>query len=707
MSEIYPYSSIDQDSHFGGHAQTPTSGADTLVPMEATTTLLAGLNTAQRTAAETVRGPLCILAGAGTGKTRTITHRIAYQVASGVARADQILAVTFTERAATELRARLAALGIGAPVRAATFHAAAWAQLRWFWPRVEGGPLPEVLTSKVGLLARTARRLGCEPRDLAAEIEWAKARRLDPERYASQARGHQAPVDSDLMAEIYARYETEKTARGAIDYEDMLLRMTVLLERPEIAVEVRGRYQFFTVDEFQDVNPAQWALLRGWLGDTDELCVVGDDDQTIFSFTGASSDYLTRFRRHFPRANIVTLTESYRSTPEILDLANRLLWTKPPARRKRLVARAQDAGPAPAFREFDDADAELDAVVARVSALTNEGVPPGEIAICYRINAQSEPFEEALRAAGLPYTVRGDGGFFDRPEIRQALVALRNAAGRPADDRPRRADRVAEQVLRNRLSWHPRREPAGEAARERWRNLGALLELCATITDERPETAFETLVEELDRRAAAGEETASAQGAVTLLTLHRAKGTEFDALFLVALEEGLLPISHARSQDEIEEERRLLYVGVTRARRHLWLSWARRRPGWRGAPQPRRPSRFLYNLGEGAPRSGAGAKNAPQRDGRATPQPRASETAEPEVVERLRAWRRARAQQDGVPAYVVFPDAALHELAARRPATVLQLRSVPGFGPKRVERYGTEMLRVLADTHVPDEHRGT
>ncbi|MGH8895658.1 MAG: UvrD-helicase domain-containing protein [Egibacteraceae bacterium] len=652
--------------------------------------LLADLNPAQRAAAEAVRGPVCILAGAGTGKTRTITYRIAHQVATGAARADQILAVTFTERAAAQLRGRLATLGIGAPIRAATFHAAAWAQLRWFWPRVDPGPLPEVLASKVGLLVRTARRLGCQPRDLATEIEWAKVRRLDPEAYAVQARTRRGPVDPDVMAEVYARYEAEKAAAGVIDYEDMLVRMAALLERPDVAEEVQARYRFFTVDEFQDVNPAQWALLRGWLGGSDELCVVGDDDQTIFSFTGASPGYLTGFRRHFPNAKVVTLTQSYRSTQEILDLANQVLWTKPLALRKRLVACVPHSGATPVFREFADADAEIRAVVGRARALIDDGVLAGEIAICYRINAQSEPFEEALRAARVPYVVRGDGGFFDRPEIRQALSALRAAAERgtapdPLLVRPKRADREVERVLRDRLSWHPRREPAGEAARERWRNLGALLEIAVAAVDEQPQLEFAALVADLARRAAAGHEATGDQ-AVTLLTLHRAKGTEFDALFLVALEEGLLPISHARSEDEIEEERRLLYVGVTRARRHLWLSWARSRPGWRGAPQPRRPSRFLYNLSQDAPQRSAGAKAA-TGNGR----------ADPALEARLRAWRLQRAQRDGVPAYVVFPDSTLHELTEQRPGTLSQLRGVRGLGPTRVERYGLQVLEVLAE----------
>jgi DNA helicase-2/ATP-dependent DNA helicase PcrA len=670
---------------------------DSLVPMkDATTALLAGLNPAQRAAVQAARGPVCILAGAGTGKTRTITYRIAYQVAIGLARPDQVLAVTFTERAAEELRARLRALGIGTPIRAATFHSAAWAQLRWFWPRVDDGPLPEVLTSKVRLLARAARRLGCEPRDLAAEIEWAKARRLDPAAYAARARSRQTPLDPDIMAQVYERYEAEKASARAIDYEDMLLRMGTLLKCPDIAAEVRERYRFFTVDEFQDVNPAQWALLEGWLGDSDELCVVGDDDQTIFSFTGASSRYLTSFRQRFPRAAVVTLAESYRSTPEILDLANKILWTKPAAQRKRLTAHNPSRAAPPVFREFADADAEVRAVVTRVAALLEAGTTPAQIGICYRINAQSEPFEEALRAAGIPYALRGDGGFFDRPEIHQALRALAAAAERATPDdlslvQPRRVDRDVERILRDRLSWHPRREPVGEAARERWRNVGELLALASAAVDASPAITLPELVTQLRQRAAVTHQSTAERAAVTLLTLHRAKGTEFDVMFLVALEEGLLPISHAKTEEEVEEERRLLYVGVTRARKELWLSWARSRPGWGGRPQSRRPSRFLYNLGDGAPTSGA----KPTRPAKPADQARQPGPIDPELLEDLRAWRLARSLQDGVPAYVVFPDSTLRDLASQRPETIPQLHTVSGFGPKRVAQYGQDVLAVV------------
>jgi DNA helicase-2/ATP-dependent DNA helicase PcrA len=678
---------------------------------------LSGLNPAQRQAVEAVRGPVCILAGAGTGKTRTITHRIANQIVTGVARADQVLAVTFTDRAAEQLRARLAGLGVP-PVRAATFHAAAWAQLRHFWPRASGGaPLPEVLASKVPLLVPVARRLGVEPRDLAAEIEWAKARMLSPQAYVKAARGRTTPLAPDVLAEVYADYEAAKQAAGAIDYEDMLLRTAELLERdPESAATVRQRYRFLTVDEYQDVNPAQHALLRAWLGDRDELCVVGDDDQTIYSFTGASSTYLVGFSRDFPAAVTVRLTRNYRSTRQVLDLANRVLWTKPPDQRKRLTSGLPD-GPPPRFVAYADDAEEVASVVEGCGKLIADGLPPGEIAVLYRVNAQSSSFEEALRDAGLPYTVRGDAGFFSRPEVRQALRLLAAARAAAPDVRdapggvellPDRADRQVARVLREGLRHDPAREPQGGVARERWRNLEALIAAAARRAEAEPTIAFRAVVDDLLARSAAGSEAPAPTGAITLTTLHRAKGLEYDAVFLVACEEGLLPISHARGEEEIEEERRLLYVGVTRARQFLTLSWTRSRPGRGGRPQSRRPSRLLYGLGDGAPKA-TDKTEKPQRaqaDGdrrRGALLDDLREDARP-LAQELRAWRAARAKADEVPAFVVFGDrtlAALAVLAIERPPTAPDdLLGVPGLGPAKVGRYGAELLALLEQTRA-------
>lgn len=670
--------------------------------------LLAGLNPEQRRAAEAVHGPVRILAGAGTGKTRTVTHRIAHQIATGVVRADQVLAVTFTERAAAELRSRLAALGIDRPVRAATFHSAAWAQLRHFWrpvaEAVDADPsrLPDVLASKLPLLAGPAHRLGVEPMDLAGEIEWAKNRALTPEQVAASGRAEL--LSPTQLAEALAAYEAAKRQRGAIDYEDMLLLGRRLMDLDEPAAAVRDRYRAFTVDEFQDVNPAQWALLRAWLGDRDEVCVVGDDDQTIFSFTGADAGYLTGFQRHYPHATTVALTRNYRSTPQVLATANRVLWSR--GRRRQLTAATPATGPDPVFVEHATDQDEVRVVVTAVRTLLDGGVDPAEVAICYRTNAQSAAWEDALRQAGIPTVVRGDQAFFARAEVRQALAALRAAVDAPPE-LPRAATppppgvapedpsvvEVAEQVLRQRLSWHPSRPPDGAAARDRWEHVGAVLGLVEQLAASRPELPYAEVVADLDRRAAGGADHRHA--AVTLMSLHRAKGTEFDAVFLVGLEEGLVPIGYASTDEELAEERRLLYVGITRARRWLWLSWARSRSLRGRPPVNRQPSRFLYGLGPGAPVS---AKTRRQQGQGGTDRRRrtARRDAEGPTAERLRAWRRQRAQDDGVPAYVVFSDATLAELAERKPSDADELLRVPGMGRKRVDRYGDDVLEVLA-----------
>ena len=660
--------------------------------------LTAGLSPDQAAAVRATRGAVCIIAGAGSGKTRTITHRIANQIHRGVARADQVLALTFTERAASELKARLNRMGIEGRVRATTFHAAAFAQIRYFWPRVHETPLPDVLDRKVPLLLPLARSAGVEASDLATEIEWAKARLVAPERYEQVARHRDAPLPPQQMAAVYARYEVLKTDRGLIDFDDMLGVAAELMTDAAVAAEVRDRYRFFTVDEFQDVNPSQWRLLRRWLGDRDELCVVGDPDQTIYSFSGATSEYLVDFTATFPNATVVTLTDNYRSTAPVLDAANRLLRAESPD-AKQLVAQV-DEGPRPALMAFDDDRVERARTLDWIRDRIDDGVAVDEIAVCVRTNSQTQAWEEAFERAGVPARVHGDRSFFDRAEVRQALQAIRLAVDRPpapADVPPpppgtrpagaRAPERVVEQLLRERLSWHPRREPSGQAGRERWRNLSALHELVTRIVDDHDGIDLAGVVRELTQRARTSGGAHPTRSAVTLLTLHKAKGSEFDAVCLVGLEEGMVPISYAVTPEDLAEERRLLYVGMTRARRHLWMSWAQQRPGWSGRPVKRRPSRFLDDI---SPRP---------RPGRRTQ----VSTGDDRLAADLRAWRLERARRDQVPPYVVFNDRTLTELAATRPASVTELLAVHGLGTTKVRRYGSELLGLLAPAALGDD----
>ena len=350
------------------------------------------LNPAQREAVETTVGPLCILAGAGTGKTRVISRRVAYAIATGAVHPGHVLVVTFTDKAANEMRERLAALGFPG-VQAQTFHAAAFRQLRYFWSRLSDSRLPEVLASKAPILAPLQRSLPggykfTAVKDLADELEWAKARRLDPSTYqaAAEAMGRTPPIPGDLFAGVFRRYERAKERAGRIDFEDMLVRMLEGFEtREDVAEEFRGQYRWFSVDEYQDTNPLQQALLEAWLGERRDLAVVGDEDQTIYTFTGATSEYLTGFGRRFPEARVVRLEDNYRSSPEVLALANRLLAGTPgrgPGAGKRLVA-TRPPGPEPTVAAFENAEREVKALVAEVGRLVRAGVDPDEVAVLH------------------------------------------------------------------------------------------------------------------------------------------------------------------------------------------------------------------------------------------------------------------------------------------------------------------------------------
>jgi DNA helicase II / ATP-dependent DNA helicase PcrA len=648
--------------------------------------VLAGLDPEQREAALAVRGPVCILAGAGTGKTRAITHRIAYAVRSGAVPPDQLLAVTFTARAAGELRTRLRRLGAQG-VQARTFHAAALRQLTYFAPRVLGGGMPEVVDKPLRLVGNAAARLRlrtdrAELRDLAAEIDWAKAVLATPEGYPAQARaaGRETSTTPETVAKVYAEYEQTKRRAGQLDFSDLLLVMAGAIEEyADVAEEVRSRYRHFVVDEYQDVSPLQQRMLDAWLGGRDDLCVVGDANQTIYSFAGATPEHLLGFRRRYPEAVLVRLERDYRSTPQVVELANRLVRGNVGGAKLTLVGQRAD-GPAPTFAEYDDEPAEAVAVATQCRALIDAGMPAAEIAVLFRINAQSEVYEQALADAGVAYVLRGGERFFDRPEIREARLLLRGAA-RAGQDGDKLPDAVRS-VLSS-LNWHAEHPPPGGTARERWESLSALVNLADDLIATLPDAQLPELVAELDARANA-QHAPTVQG-VTLASLHSAKGLEWDAVFLVGLTDTTVPIQHATTDAQIAEERRLLYVGITRARERLALSWAlARSPGQR---RGRRPSRFLDGLRPST--AGAGPKPAKKKG----PAP---EAADAELFGRLRAWRKAQADAQGSPPYIVFSDATLVAIADARPASTAALARISGVGPMKLERYAEPLLAVLA-----------
>ena len=638
--------------------------------------ILAGLNDEQRAAAQATTGPVVILAGAGTGKTRVISHRVAYAAATGAIDPKQALVVTFTEKAAAEMKHRLTGLGLP-QVQASTFHAAARRQLAHFWPITRGEPLPEVLDTKLRIIGPLARSLPggyrfTPAKDLADEIEWAKVRRQAPATYAPE---REPPVPADVFTTLWRRYEQAKQRANRIDFEDMLTLAVELYETDADALALtHRRYSWFSVDEYQDTNRLQEDLLRLWLGGRRDLCVVGDPDQTIYSFTGASSDYLLTFADRYPDGRVVRLSQNYRSTPQVISLANRLI----PGRELRAT---RTDGADPELRSFTDGDDEVAALVARMQELS---VPFTEMAILVRTNAQLVGLEAAMTAAEIPFTVRGVR-FFARPDVRAAIRALRT-------DAVGRLSRIVVARWRTELGFDEKSPPGpGAEARDRHAALGTLLAIARQLEAAQPDASVDDYLAELGRRDA-DEAAADADGrGVTLSTLHRAKGLEWDAVFLPQLEEGTLPIRQSADAASLAEERRLLYVGITRARRHLWLSWASSRIGSKGTSVRARPSRFISEL-----RPGAVVRAAP-KPGRGAASPATFELSaddEP-LLAALIEWRRERARADGVPAYVVADNKTLAAIAVRRPSDPGGLLGVPGIGQRKVAVYGDEILQIV------------
>ena len=536
--------------------------------MEIGDSILAALDADQRAVAIATRGPVCVIAGAGTGKTRAITHRIAYAAAIGTMDPQKVLALTFTAKAAGEMRARLRTLGVPT-VAARTIHSAALKQLLYFWPSVFGGRTPDLITTKTGFLTEAINRAGLSSslratnrelmRDIASEIEWAKVSQVIPVDYIDQVgrRSQKPRVLPEQMVQIYTAYESIKKQELAIDFEDVLLLCAAMLEEErEVRERVQDQYRYFTIDEYQDISPIQQRLINAWLGTRRDICVVGDPAQTIYSFAGATPVFLNSFTQRFPEAEVIRLTTGYRSTPEITFAANSLL--RAGTMGQELVA-FNSHGSKPMVTGYADETAEIKGVMGEITQLMSTGTAPQEIAILARTNAQLKGAEKAMLAANIPYQVRNTERFFERREIRDFLKQVRQASVIPAEgsgwiDELRS---LAQPYL------------TGEAID----GIAALLHLARELeADENfsPKTLRGYLREVEDR---VQQNNPPTMPVVTLATLHAAKGLEWERVFLIGASDGQLPLANSAGDVALDEERRLFYVGITRAKTDLHISY--------------------------------------------------------------------------------------------------------------------------------------
>lgn len=685
--------------------------------------LLDGLNADQRAAVTTEAAPLCIIAGAGSGKTRVLTRRIAHRVASGTAEPHRVLALTFTRKAAGELKQRLAGLGLRDDVAAGTFHGIALAQLRSRWLE-RGEREPQLLDRKFSLVARNIpRRSGSRdvnPLDAIAEIEWAKARRIAPQDYADEAlqHGRRPPLPGHEMAAVYERYEQDKARKGYVDFDDLLhLCERALASDPAFAATQRWRFRHLFVDEFQDVNPLQFALLRAWLGDRTDLCVVGDPRQAIYAWNGADAGYLGGFARHFPGGEVHELRDNYRSTPQILAVANAVIGDREvgaPLRPNR------PAGEPPEILEYASDAEEARGIARAVRDAHGPGRPWSDQAVLARTNAQAALIADALGRARIPHKVRGGANLVNQPEVKEALRRLRNArvpfttavadleaevTGRFAGEEADEAPSVAGDELAP--------PPETEGQEERRANLAALVQLARDYEGLDASASAAGFVQWL-HAAARAEDAAGAGDAVDVATFHAAKGLEWPIVHVAGVESGLVPIGHAKTPEAEAEERRLFYVALTRAERRLRLSWAAERT-FGSRSSRRQPSPYLTEVrrvldamaGGRRPVDGLGEVRRErarlrERDGTGR---KASRAARPSgalgagdqaVFDALKAWRLEQARAAGVPAYVVFPDTTLEAVATARPDDVASLLALPGVGQVKASRYGETLLAVVA-----------
>jgi ATP-dependent DNA helicase UvrD/PcrA len=633
--------------------------------------LLDGLTPDQRDAVTTSANPLCIIAGAGSGKTRVLTRRIAWHSTVGGIDPRRVLALTFTRRAASELRKRTWHLGLREEVAAGTFHSAALATLRRFWDHT-GRSHPTLLDRRISFLAKRHPKLDRSAvADLDAEIGWARARLITPENYgdAAAAARRRPPRGAEFVARAYTEYQDAKRQRRLIDFDDILALCHATMQRETAFADAQHwRYRHLFVDEFQDVNPLQFALLQSFLGPESTLVVVGDPDQAIYGWNGAEPDFLNDIHHHLPGVAVVHLRANFRSTPEILAAAGRVLGKEPqPAMRFR--------GDTPTVSAVG-ADGEPGAVALAVRARHQPGAPWRSQAVLARTNAQLPALRNALETAGIPTRSRGEGALLRRPEIIDLLDRWPDA-----------------EALHSALAEQRATPDDTDLDAERAAMVEAFLEIARDHLTLEPDATVGEFVTALrfdDRVGTAGD-------AVELATFHSAKGLEWPIVHLVGLEDGLVPIAFARTRAARDEEQRLLYVAVTRAERELHVTWCTHRT-MGDTLQARPPSPWVEAFVD-ADAADAAAVAPPIRDLRQlvddAPDIDLTDLFTP-VVASLETWRAAAAAAARVTPAAVLSDDALRRIAERRPASIDELAALPGVGPGKARRFGPRLLEISA-----------
>lgn len=670
------------------------------------------LDSAQLAVATHLRGPVCVLAGAGAGKTRAITYRIANAVHQQIAKPQQILAVTFTTRAAGEMRSRLQALKIHG-VQVKTFHAAALAQLNYFWSIAIGGKVPEIKENSSALVSQAAASLGMPTdtptiRDLRDEIAWSKVQLIPAEEYPQKAiaAGHTEIAGQSLtdIAQLITAYEDLKIERAVIDFEDVILILIgLLIDRPDIAKQIRQQYQYFVVDEYQDVSPMQHRLLQLWLGTRKDICVVGDIAQTIYSFAGANSQYLANFPEYWAGAKKIILDKDYRSTPEIVTLANKVINTaQTPNSNKIILKSARHSGKEVSFEAYDHDAAEVAGIVAKIKKLIANGTKLQNIAILYRMNSQSALFEKELSVAQIPYTIRGGKKFFERIEVLRAMVAFRAVA------RTNTENNFQESIddALYQLGWRKEAPTNQGISRERWESLNTLRKMSEEFitnsqnfdpSEKSLASTILSFVNYLEERAKF--ELEPELECITLSSLHGAKGLEWPVVFLAGVSEGLLPISYAKSESALAEERRLFYVGITRAADELYISYSKENLNGK----KRKASQFLATIWP-TEISASTQKRIKAKNKRQEFQKQDAQTRR--LFEVLNKWRSEKAQKEGKLASLIFQDSVLYQIAINKPRTIAELAEIKGVGSLKLSRYGMSIIELTANFQNAENAQG-